>query len=168
MSSSAKRPSAAPASSAPPAVVKITLGVIAAIILVMVAAAQVGGSSGAAAGPAPADVLPAEFPVPADAQVVSQGGVEPGAGVITLSVPATAEALVAFFQEGLAQAGWTTEPWEGTDPYGDATRGLILSRDDEQGALSITEGDDGRSTVQVNLNQPVTPTEGGAGMHHGS
>lgn len=167
MSTSAKRPAAASAPATPPAVVKITLGVIVAILLAVVACTQMAQGTDAASGRSPADVLPAAFPVPDGAQVVDQGIREPGAGVVTLSVSGTAEDVVAFYDEQLPAAGWTTEPWEGTNPYGEATRGLILRKDGEEGALSATDGEDGRTTVQINLNQPVSPTESGGGMGAG-
>ena len=164
MSTSAKRP-AVMAGTAPPTVLRLTLGVILAIIVTVVAATQLGSSSGAVtSGPAPADVLPAGFPVPADAQVVGQGAGEPGAGVITMTVPGTAADVVAFYTDQLPSAGWTTEPWEGTNPYGQATSGLVLRQDGKEGALSATDGEDGRVLVQINLNQPVSPTEGGHSM----
>jgi hypothetical protein len=167
MSSSAKRPTTTE-SAGPPTVVRITLGVILAIVVAMVACSQLGSPSGAASGPAPADVLPAGFAVPAGAQVVSQGAAEPGAGVITLQVPATADAVVAFYREHLPKSGWITEPWEGTNPYGQATQGLVLNKDGKEGALSVTDGEDGTATVQINLNQPISPTEPSASMSGGS
>lgn len=168
MSSSARRPAAATARTAPPTVVRITLGVILAIIVAMVACTHVAQSTGAAAGPEPADVLPAGFPVPANAELLTQGVGDPSAGVITLSVEAPAEDVVAFYADQLPSAGWITEPWEGTDPYGAPTRGLVLRKDGDEGALSATDGDDGRSIVQINLNQPVSPTEPTMGMSGGS
>ena len=168
MTTSAKRPAAA-ARTAPPPVVRVTLGVILAIIVAIVAATQLGASSGAAtSGPAPADVLPEGFPVPAEAQVVDQGVDEPAAGAITMTVPGTAAEVVAFYADQLPSAGWTTEPWEGTNPYGQATRGLILNNDGKEGALSATDGEDGRALVQINLNQPVSPTEPGAWLKGGA
>lgn len=164
MSTSAKRPAAAE-HTGPPPVVRLTLGVILVIIVAIVAATQLGSSSGAApSGPAPADILPAGFPVPADAQVVDQGVSDPGAGVITMTVPGTAAEVVAFYADQLPSAGWTTEPWEGTNPYGQQTSGLVLRQDGKEGALSATDGEDGRALVQINLNQPVSPTEGGHPM----
>lgn len=166
MSSSTKRPAAATAT-APVRAVQITLGVIVAIIVAMVACSQVASSSGSP-GPAPADVLPAGFPVPANAEVIPQGGGEPGTGVVTLSVPGAADDVVDFYAEYLPKAGWTTQPWDGTDPYGEVATGLIINRDGEEGALSATDAGDGRSMVQINLNQPVSPTEPGASMDGGS
>lgn len=168
MSTSAKRPTADAARPGPPTVVRITVGVVLAIIVAMVACTQVAQTSGAAAGPAPADVLPAGFPVPAGAQIVSEAAAEPGAGVVTLTVPAAGEELVAFYREHLPRSGWITEPWEGTNPYGQATQGLVITRDGEEGALSVTDDEDGRAIVQINLNQPVSPTEPGASMSGGS
>ena len=167
MSTSAKRPAAA--RPGPPLVVRVTLGVILAIIVAIVAATQLDSSSGAAtSGPAPADVLPAGFPVPADAQLVDQGAGDPGAGVVTLTVPGTAAEVVAFYADELPSAGWTTEPWEGTNPYGQATSGLVLRQDGEEGALSATDGENGRVLVQINLHQPVSPTEPSASMGGGA
>lgn len=171
MSSSAKRPAAAE-HSGPPLVVRITLGVILAIVVAMVACTQMASGSGAeSSGPAPADVLPAGFPIPHQAEVVDQGAElpegAPDAGVVTLSVPGGSEAIVDFYRERLPEGGWRTEPWEGTDPYGQAAQGLVINRDGEEGALSVTAGEDGRSTVQINLHQPVSPTEPGMSMSGG-
>ena len=163
MSTSARRPAAAGSPTTPPTVVRITLGVILAIIVAMVACSQVAPSS-RADGPAPADVLPAGFPVPADAQVVGQAVEQPAAGVVTLSVPATPDELIAFYEEHLPESGWTTDPWEGTNPFGQPAQGLVITKDGDEGALSITQAEDGRATVEINLVQPVSPTEGGAGM----
>ena len=168
MSTSAKRPAAAAAQAGPPPVVRVTLGVILAIIVAIVAATQLGSSSGAAtSGPAPADLLPDGFPVPAEAHVVDQGAAAPGAGVVTMTVPGTAAEVVAFYAEQLPSAGWTTEPWEGTNPYGQATEGLVLNKDGKEGALSATDGENGRALVQINLHQPVSPTEPSASMSGG-
>jgi hypothetical protein len=168
MSSSAKRPTPAAESAGAPTVVRLTLGVILAILVAMVACSQLGSESGEASGPAPADVLPAGFAIPAGAQVVSQGEAEPGSGVITLQVPATADDLVTFYRQHLPKSGWITEPWEGTNPYGQATQGLVLNNDGKEGALSVTDGEDGTATVQINLNQPISPTAPSASMSGGS
>lgn len=168
MTTSAKRPAAAVEHTGPPPVVRIALGVVLAIVVAMAACTQMASGSGVTSGPAPADVLPAGFPVPHQAQVVDQGGSDPGAGVITLSVPGTPEDVVAFYRERLPEAGWRTDPWEGTDPYGQATQGLVITNDDEEGALSVTAGEDGHAIVQINLNQPVSPTEAGAGTSGGA
>lgn len=168
MSTSAKRPTPASARTAPPAVVQITLGVILAIIVAMVACTQVAPSTDAPAGPAPAEVLPAGFPIPDGAQLMTDGIGDPGAGVVTLSVEGSVADVVAFYGEQLPSAGWTTEPWEGTDPFGDQTSGLILRKEGDEGALAVTAADDGRSTVQINLNQPVSPSEPSHSMGGGS
>lgn len=147
---------------------RITLGVILAIIVTMVACTQVAPNSGTATGPAPADVLPEDVPVPAGAELMTQGTPDPAAGVITLSVEGSAEDVVSFYAERLPSLGWTTTPWSGTNPFGEQTSGLILRKDGAEAALSVTGGADGRTTVHINLNQPVSPTEPGAAMGGGS
>ena len=151
---------AGPAAGTPPALIKITLGVLLAIIVAMVTCSQATAPAGSAGGPPPAEVLPEGFPVPAGAQVINGDVAGPG-GVVTLRVPDDAEGVVSFYADRLPDSGWTLEEWDGTDPFGDATQGFILTREDEAGALSVKANEDGTSQVQVNMNQPVSPTEGG-------
>jgi hypothetical protein len=148
------------AAGTPPALIKITLGVLLAIIVAMVTCSQANTPAGSAAGPPPAEVLPEGFPIPAGAQVINGDVAGPG-GVVTLRVPDDPESVVSFYAERLPESGWTLEEWNGTDPFGDSTKGFVLTREDENGALSVKANDDGTSQVQVNMNQPVSPSEGG-------
>jgi hypothetical protein len=143
---------------------KITLGVMVAILAVMGACATQAAQT-ESPGPSAAEVLPADFPVPPDAQVLEGAG---GAnGVVTLSVAASVEDVVDFYAAQLPDAGWKADPWEGTNPHGEAARGFILTRGEETAALSVTQAPDERSLVEINMHQPVTPTEGSVMDHQG-
>ena len=135
---------------------RIALGLIVAVLVVMLALSAAGGSGGEQAA-APGEFLPEGFPVAPGAQLVTPDGGPPGS-VITMSVPGTADETVAFYGERLPQAGWTTEPWEGVDPFGDLAKGFIITKGDASGALSVTPGENERATVQVNMNQPTQST----------
>ena len=143
----------------PPALIKITLGVVVAIMLAMVMCSQ--ADSGTTGGESPAAALPEGFPVPGGAALLPDGA-DPK-GVVTFTAPGNAEDVVAFYGAELPKDGWSVEEWSGTDPFGDASQGYIITRDDEAGALSVKDTEQG-ARVEVNMNQPVSPSEGGMEM----
>ena len=131
-----------------------------------------GGTAGtpAQAGvPAPAEVLPDGFPIPADAQVLQAPGGVDGRGVVTLGVPGAPGDILAFYERELPPHDWELEAWKGTDPFGRPTDGFILQRGEETAALSVTAGDDDLVRVQLNFAQPELskPGEGHGGGHGG-
>src|SRR3712207_6787780 len=97
--------------------------VLAAVMAVLLLGCSAGtaGTPAQAQGPAPAELLPDGFPIPADAQVLQAPGGVGGRGVVTLGVPAPTGEILAFFEKELPSQDWELDPWEGTDPFGNPT-----------------------------------------------
>lgn len=100
------------------------------------------------------DVLPDHFPedFPVPEQVVPAGRGD-AAGFAVEDDP---EAVLTSYRRALEDGGWELgEDWEGLDPQGRETAGLIFFRDGWNGALAVSEGEEYPSVVRITL----TPDE---------
>lgn len=120
-------------------------------LLVLLAGACTGDGE-AATGQLP-DHFPARFPMPENAQVVSTGD------VVLLRIADQPEEVANYYERALPAAGWDIiDRWQGTDPHGEPTFGLVVDQAGETGALSFTPTEDNGVLVRINLSQPtVTP-----------
>lgn len=95
--------------------------------------------------------LPDGFPVPPGAAEVS------GGDAVAVRVPdLTVEAVDDFYRQRLPATGWeVVGDWDGVDPQGRPTDGMMIQRGEEEGAIALIDEGSGSVLVQVNLRQPA-------------
>lgn len=130
--------------------------VLLAVVLLAAGCTAAGDDATASQVPGPDDI-----PVPPGAELLD------GGEVATYRVPdASSDDVIAFLGATLPDTGWTVvESWEGEDGHGLPSAGFVIERDDEVGAVAVTDHDEG-ALVRINLRQPEYRTggmEGGPG-----
>lgn len=106
--------------------------------------------------------IPEDFPLPPGAEF------EGGGDDFTIRVPGfTVPETMAFYHRELPKADWQIEDhWQGEDPRGLPTSGMVIEHGEHLGAIALT-GHDDEVVVRINLRQPtVRETETGERDEH--